>query len=60
MLAVGGPKTVAELEGEGQGTEQKRDPGRVPGLTKQIAQTADQHPEQMAQLVRAMLEQEAK
>jgi len=59
-LAVGGPKTVAELEGEGQATEQKRDPGRVPGLAKRIAQTAEQHPEQMAQLVRAMLEQEAK
>lgn len=61
MPALGGGKTVAELEGEMQAAaEAKRDPGRAPTLTKSIAAKVDAEPEHVAQLVRAMIAQDEK
>ena len=59
--ALNAPKTVAELEGQvGPPPEPKRDPGRIPGLTKRIADKAEKEPEHVAQLVRAMILQDEK
>jgi flagellar M-ring protein FliF len=52
---IGGPKTVAELEGEMQAALDGR-PARM-SLAKSIAAKAESEPEQVAQLVRAMLAQ---
>ncbi|MGE0813529.1 MAG: flagellar basal-body MS-ring/collar protein FliF [Vicinamibacterales bacterium] len=57
--AVAAPRTVAELEGEMHAAiESRRDVGRVPALTKNLVARAEQQPEHVAQLVRAMLTQE--
>jgi flagellar biosynthesis/type III secretory pathway M-ring protein FliF/YscJ len=62
---VGGARTVAELEQELQARADveapvRRDPGRLPALTKRVAQQAEQKPEHVAQLVRAWIAQEDK
>jgi len=60
MPALAGGRTVAELEGEMQlAAEARRDPGRVSSL-RGIAAKAEQDPEHVAKLVRAMLAQEDK
>ncbi len=56
--ALAGGRTVAELEGEMQAAvEGRRDPGRVSSM-RGIAAKAEQDPEHVAKLVRAMLAQE--
>lgn len=62
---VSGARTVAELEQELQTRVDveapvRRDPGRLPALTKRVAQQAEQKPEHVAQLVRAWIAQEDK
>ncbi|MBL8136859.1 MAG: flagellar M-ring protein FliF [Acidobacteria bacterium] len=57
MPALTGGKTVAELEGEMQAAAAGRPAGRVSSL-KGIAAKAEQDPEHVAKLVRAMLAQE--
>ena len=60
MPALAGGRTVAELEGEMQlAAEARRDPGRGSSL-RGIAAKAEQDPEHVAKLVRAMLAQEDK
>lgn len=61
--AVAAARTVAELEGELQARVDadavaRREPGRLPALTKRVAQQAEQKPEHVAQLVRAWIAQE--
>jgi flagellar M-ring protein FliF len=59
--AIGAPRTVAELESEMQAAlAGSREAGRVPTLTRTIAAKAEQEPEHVAQLLRAMLAQEEK
>jgi flagellar biosynthesis/type III secretory pathway M-ring protein FliF/YscJ len=58
-------RTVADLESEMQARVEaeapaRRDPGRLPALTKRLAQQAEQKPEHVAQLVRAWIAQEDK
>ncbi len=56
--ALAGGRTVAELEGEMQAAvDGRRDPGRVSSM-RGIAAKAEQDPEHVAKLVRAMLAQE--
>lgn len=56
--ALAGGRTVAELEGQMQNAaEGRRDPARLSSL-KSIAVKAEQEPEHVAKLVRAMLAQE--
>jgi flagellar M-ring protein FliF len=57
--ALGGARTVAELEGEMQAAlDGRRDPNRSQGLAKSIAARVDAEPEHVAKLVRALIAQE--
>ena len=56
-----GPKTVAQLESEiGSGLMRRghRLRWRVPALANRIGQQADERPEHVAQMVRALMAQE--